>query len=100
MTAGNDLAGGQLTPGRAVPSDVKKAIGYLRQARAGKLSIADLVSHCAVPERTLQKHFRAFLGMSPLEYWRRLRALGAESSAGECENCSFRRKRSVGGNRF
>jgi TolB-like protein/AraC-like DNA-binding protein/Flp pilus assembly protein TadD len=84
MTAGNDLAGGQLTPGRAVPSDVKRAIGYLRQARAGKLSIADLVSHCAVPERTLQKHFRAFLGMSPLDYWRRLRLAAARNELLRC----------------
>jgi AraC-like DNA-binding protein len=33
--------------------------------------MVDLVAHCGVAERTLRKHFRAFMGVSPVEYWRR-----------------------------
>ena len=39
--------------------------------------MADLVAHCGVGERTLHKHFRAFLAVSPLAYWRRLRLAAA-----------------------
>ena len=84
MTAGNDLDTGRLTLGHAVPSDVKKAIDYLRQVGGRKFSIAALVSHCSVPERTLQKHFRAFLGISPLDYWRRLRLAAARNELLRC----------------
>jgi transcriptional regulator GlxA family with amidase domain len=73
MTVSNDLDTGQLARSRAVPSDVKKALAYMRQNAGRRFSIADLVSHCGVSERTLQKHFRAFMGVSPLDYWRQLR---------------------------
>jgi TolB-like protein/AraC-like DNA-binding protein len=88
MTAANDLDTGRLTRGCAVPSDVKKALEYLRQAGGRKLSIADLVSHCAVSERTLQKHFRAFMGMSPLDYWRRRRLAAARDELLRCADNS------------
>jgi TolB-like protein len=42
--------------------------------------VADLVSHCGVSERTLRKHFRAFMGVSPLDYWRRLRLAAAREA--------------------
>jgi adenylate cyclase len=84
MTAGNDLDTRRLTLGHAVPSDVKKAIEYLRQVGGHKLAMADLVSHCCVPERTLQKHFRAFVGVSPLDYWRRLRLAAARNELLHC----------------
>jgi TolB-like protein len=77
MTASNDLDSGRLVRSRAVPSDVKKALAHLRRAGGRRLSIADLASYCGVSERTLQKHFRAFMGVSPLEYWRRLRLAAA-----------------------
>jgi AraC-like DNA-binding protein len=35
--------------------------------------MADLLRACGVAERTLRKHFRAFLGFSPLGYLRRMR---------------------------
>lgn len=47
--------------------------------------MADLVHHCGVAERTLNQHFRAFLGVSPVRYLRRLRLAAAREAllAGE-----------------
>lgn len=58
---------------RPIPRDVRRAISYLRENIGRTISIADLAEHCGVAERTLSKHFRAFLGLPPLGYWRRLR---------------------------
>jgi TolB-like protein/Flp pilus assembly protein TadD len=58
---------------RPVPGGLKRAIDCLRRHLTGKISIPDLVAHCGVPERTLRKHFRIFLAVSPLKYWRQLR---------------------------
>jgi TolB-like protein/AraC-like DNA-binding protein len=59
-----------------VPGDVKKAVDYMRAHVGEKVTVADLVHACGVAERTLRKHFRAFLGLAPLDYLRRMR-LGA-----------------------
>ena len=59
--------------GRPVPRDIKKAIEHMRAARDPKITMAELVKVCGVCERTLHKHFRTFVGASPLAYWRRLR---------------------------
>jgi TolB-like protein/AraC-like DNA-binding protein/predicted Zn-dependent protease len=64
---------------RAIPHDLKKAVDYVRDHPSGKMSIADLVAHCGVPERTLRKHFQAFLDVSPLEFWRQLRLAAARA---------------------
>src|SRR4051812_26735968 len=55
-----------------VPRDLKKAIDYIHTHLTG-MPIADLVAHCGVPERTLRKHFRTFMAVSPLKFWRQLR---------------------------
>jgi len=86
MTIANELNGGRVARGRVVPSDVKKAVAYMRQRTAAKLSVIDLASHCGVAERTLHKHFRAFLGASPLDYWRRLRLAEAREELLRCEH--------------
>jgi AraC-like DNA-binding protein len=62
---------------RAVPHDVKKAIEFMRKAGCRPLSMADLAQHCGVAERTLTKHFRTFLDVSPMHYLRRLRLAAA-----------------------
>jgi adenylate cyclase len=67
----------EVTAHNAVPRDLKKAVDYIRTHPCGKMLIAELVAHCGVPERTLRKHFQAFLGASPLEFWRRLRLAAA-----------------------
>src|SRR5262245_14629561 len=55
------------------PRDLKKAIDYLRRNMSRQIATADLAAACGVAERTLRKHFRAFVGLAPLEYLRRLR---------------------------
>jgi len=55
------------------PRDVKRAIDYMRRNVHRKIAMADLAAAGQVAERTLRKHFRAFVGLSPLGYWRRLR---------------------------
>jgi TolB-like protein/AraC-like DNA-binding protein/tetratricopeptide (TPR) repeat protein len=66
---------GRLDPvgGRAIPHDVKKAVGHMRVSLRLPMTMGALVKVCGVPERTLHKHFRVFLGVSPLAFWRRLR---------------------------
>src|SRR5262245_19533067 len=60
-------------PSGPAPRDVKKAIDYMRRNLHRRMAMADLVTAGQVAERTLRKHFRAFVGLSPLGYWRRLR---------------------------
>ena len=62
-------------PQRSGPasSDVRKAIDYMRTSIGRKITMADVAAVCGVAERTLRKHFRAFVGVSPLDYFRRLR---------------------------
>ena len=76
--ARSDYLSSQVRPqSRAIPRDVKEAVRFLRDGVGRKVTMADLVVHCGVSERTLQKHFRAFMGVSPLECWRRLRLAAA-----------------------
>jgi AraC-like DNA-binding protein len=44
-----------------------------------KITLPELASACAVPERTLLRQFQRFLGVSPLAYLRRLRLNAARS---------------------
>ena len=71
---------------RPIPHDLKKAIDYIRSHVNGKMSIADLVAHCGVPERTLRKHFRTFMAVSPLKFWRQLRLAAARACLLEGSN--------------
>lgn len=64
---------------RPIPHDLKEAIDYIRAHLSGKMSVADLAAHCAVPERTLRKHFRTFMVASPLKCWRQLRLAAARA---------------------
>jgi AraC-like DNA-binding protein/Tfp pilus assembly protein PilF len=51
----------------SVPGDVKKAIELLRTQPERRLSIGKLAASCGVAPRTLQKHFRQFVGKTPAE---------------------------------
>ncbi len=53
-----------------LPHDVKKAIDLLRGDLARPWRIGDLARRCDVPRRTLEKHFRRFVGCAPLEFLR------------------------------
>lgn len=72
-----------------VPHDVKKSIEHMRARMDQKVTITDLVGASGVPERTLHKHFRAFVGLSPLGYLRRMRlAAVREELLAAAENSS------------
>jgi TolB-like protein len=64
----------------AIPHDVKKAIEFMRQAVCRPISMAELIQHCGVAERTLNNHFRTFLNISPIRYQHRLRLAAARES--------------------
>jgi AraC-like DNA-binding protein/tetratricopeptide (TPR) repeat protein len=50
-----------------VPRDVKQAMELLRARPEHPLSIAEIAAHCGVAPRTLQKHFKTFIGKTPGE---------------------------------
>jgi TolB-like protein/AraC-like DNA-binding protein len=75
-----------LAHGRPIPSDLRKALRYMREDAARRISMVDLVAHCGVPERTLHKHFYAFMAASPLAYWRRLRLAAAREALLQGQN--------------
>src|SRR5580704_5957040 len=51
----------------SIPGDVKKAIELLRAQPERRLSIGKLAASCGVAPRTLQKHFKQFVGKTPAE---------------------------------
>lgn len=57
----------------AVPRDVARAVAHMQAKMESAVTAAELARAAGVPERTLQKHFLAFLGVSPLAYLRQLR---------------------------
>src|SRR5262245_34586353 len=50
-----------------LPRDVKKALELLRADPARARTIDVLAAECGVARRTLEKHFRRFLGRTPTE---------------------------------
>ncbi len=50
-----------------IPGDVKKAIELLRTQPERRLNIRKLAASCGVAPRTLQKHFKQFVGKTPGE---------------------------------
>jgi AraC-like DNA-binding protein len=54
--------------GRPLPRDVKKAIDLLRSDLAHPWRVNELARLCDVPRRTLEKHFRCFVGCPPGEF--------------------------------
>lgn len=69
-----------LAPCGPVPQDVRLAITRLRGAVRAPVSIGGLAAECGVAERTLSEHFRAFVGLSPAAYLRRLRLAAAREA--------------------
>jgi AraC-like DNA-binding protein len=56
-----------------LPSHVRRAITFMRENIGEKITLAELSSACAIPERTLLRQFQRFVGLAPLAYLRRLR---------------------------
>lgn len=50
-----------------LPRDVKTALNLMRADPARERSIGELAAACGVTARTLQKHFRRFLGRTPTQ---------------------------------
>jgi AraC-like DNA-binding protein len=55
------------------PRDVRRAIDYIHANLETPLTIGDIVTATGVPGRTLFKHFKDFLGLSPMQYLRSAR---------------------------
>ena len=56
-----------------LPRDLKRALDRLNAEPERAWTVASLAAACGVAPRTLQKHFRCFLGRSPVEFVRELR---------------------------
>lgn len=69
----------------AIPRDIRKALDHMRRSRGEPVTVAELAAACGVPERTLRKHFRRFVGLSPLAHLRRLRLAAARADLLACE---------------
>src|SRR5580693_2150026 len=54
--------------GRPLPRDVKKAIDLLHGDPGRPWKIDEIARRCGVPRRTLEKHFKRFLGCGPLKF--------------------------------
>lgn len=63
----------------ALPQHVKHALAYLRANVGEKVTLPDLATACSVPERTLLKQFKQFLGTSPLAHFQRIRLTTART---------------------
>jgi AraC-like DNA-binding protein len=51
-----------------LPRDVKRAIDFLRGQLERPWRVDELARLCGVPRRTLEKHFRRFVGCAPLRF--------------------------------
>jgi AraC-like DNA-binding protein len=56
-----------------LPRGLKKAIEWLEAEPARAWRLRDLAAACGVAPRTLQKHFRRFVGSAPLAFLRQVR---------------------------
>jgi TolB-like protein len=78
--------GGSAGSSRPVPHDLRKAVEFIRSGLGRRISVTDLAAHCGMAERTLRTHFRTFMGISPLEYWRSLRLAAAREELLKASN--------------
>lgn len=69
------LSGWEAAPGTpaGLPGDVLRAIAWTRAHREEPLRLAALARAAGVPPRTLEEHFRRFLGATPLAWARQER---------------------------
>ena len=68
-----DTKGDQRMATTLLPRDVQQALGLLNANPARDHTVLELAATCHVAPRTLQKHFRQFLGRSPVEVLRDIR---------------------------
>jgi AraC-like DNA-binding protein/tetratricopeptide (TPR) repeat protein len=56
-----------------LPRDVRKALDLLEQDSANRRSVEELAAACGVARRTLEKHFKRFVGRTPRQALREAR---------------------------
>jgi AraC-like DNA-binding protein len=72
---GDETVGG--VPTAALPADLVRVVDWLRGHLAEPISLERLASAAGVRPRTLETHFKAFLGTTPLGWVRRMRLVNA-----------------------
>ena len=55
-------------PAKPLPRDVRMAIEFLSNDLSRRWKIDELARLCGVPRRTLEKHFKHYLGKAPLQH--------------------------------
>ena len=60
-----------------LPQGVKRAVGFMRSHLQDNPSLSDIVAASGLPERSLNRQFQSFLGVSPMGHLRRLRLAAA-----------------------
>ena len=77
--------------GAPASRDVKRVIDFLHVALEQPVMLEDLVEIAGVPARTLNEHFRAYTGRSPMAYLRELRLNAARRllMSGEAETVTL-----------
>src|SRR5215813_6069540 len=65
--------GSRTMPSRPLPRDLNRALDRLNAEPERSWTLSSLAAACGVAPRTLQKHFRRFLGRTPHEFIRDLR---------------------------
>jgi AraC-like DNA-binding protein len=68
----------------ALPGDVVRAIDWLRSHLSQPLDLEHLAAVAGVRPRTLEAHFKTFLGTTPLGWLRRMRFANARRKLEEC----------------
>ncbi len=58
---------------RPLPRDLNRALDRIKAEPERRWTVVELASACGVAPRTLQRHFRQFLGRTPVEFIRELR---------------------------
>ena len=64
-------------PTAALPADLVRVIDWLRGHLAEPINLERLAAVAGVRPRTLEAHFRSFLGTTPLGWVRRMRLVNA-----------------------
>jgi AraC-like DNA-binding protein len=64
----------------ALPADLIRALDWLRSHLSEPIDLSSLAAVSGVPPRTLERHFRMFLGTTPLGWMRSMRLARARQS--------------------
>ena len=64
----------------ALPSDLTRALDWLRSHLSEPVELSALAAVSGVPARTLERHFRMFLGTTPLGWTRSMRLARARQA--------------------